>query len=544
MRKQYNLAWIVSCAAVAVLQYLTVRLGLTMGIAHGNVSPVWPATGFAIAVLLRYGINLWPGVAVGSFLGLVQTGVGSSVAAGEAAAALLEAVTGVWLVRRWIKAEDPLARTRDVIGFCIVAGGIATAISATVGVTSLSLAGVVPWKSFEYHWGTWWLGDVMGSLIVAPFLITWTGSGACRLDRVIWFKTGTVFVVLILAGVLAFWGPFVSSTGASDYPIAFLTLPIVVAATFLSGRKGATAACVICSVMAISGTVQGLGPFFRGSVNESLLLLQSYLVVVSVTSIILAAVLNERNRALNELRHSQEDLENRIAERTLEVSQANGHLKREIAERERAEDQVKASLREKEILLREIHHRVKNNLTLISSLLTLQAGHADRTHRRLFDDLEARVMSMAMAHEKLYKSENLAYLNLDEYVSELTDHLVGSNFLGPPIQLRKEIQNSCLGLDTAIPLGFILTELVSNCLKHAFPDGREGVISISLRSIGEKEFELVVRDNGVGIPKDIDLENASSLGMDLVNAFANKLRGRIEVLSDNGTEIRLRFEEV
>lgn len=260
-----------------------------MGIAHGNVSPVWPATGFAIAVLLRFGASLWPGVALGSFLGLVQTGVGTPVVIGETAAALLEAVTAVWLVRRWIVADDQFSKTRDVIRFCILAGGAATAISATVGVVSLCLGGVVPWNSFDYLWGTWWLGDVKGALIVAPFLLIWTTSGAWSLHRAIWTKAGLVFALLILAGVLAFWGPFVSSTGVSDYPIAFLTLPMVVAATFLAGRRGATAACLICSALAISGTIQGLGPFFRGSVHESLLLLQSYLIVISVTAIFLAA---------------------------------------------------------------------------------------------------------------------------------------------------------------------------------------------------------------------------------------------------------------
>ena len=343
MRKPYSLSWIGLVAGVTLVQYLAVRLGLVMGIAHGNVSPVWPATGFAMAILLRFGVNLWPGVAVGSFLGLLQTGVGASVVMGEAAAALLEAVTAVYLVRRWIFEDDPFSKTRDVIRFCILAGGLATAISATVGVVSLCLGGVVPWKSFSYLWGTWWLGDVMGALIVAPFLIIWTTPGGWRLDRATWAKTGLVFALLILAGILAFWGPFVSSTGVSDYPIAFLTLPLVVSATFLAGRRGATAACLICSAMAISGTVQGLGPFFRGSVNESLLLLQSYLVVISVTATILAAVLRERNRALAGLRRSQDDLENRIAERTQELTASNMQLKREVAERKQAEEALRES---------------------------------------------------------------------------------------------------------------------------------------------------------------------------------------------------------
>lgn len=188
------------CAAVLIVaQYLAVRLGLLMGIAHGNVSPVWPATGLAVAVMLRFGTNLWPGVALGSFLGLVQTGVGTAVATGEATAALLEALTAVWLVKRWISTYDPFSKTRDFVRFCLIVGGVATAISATIGVACLCIGGLAPWESFEYLWGTWWLGDMMGALIVAPFLVIWTTSGAWQFDRVTWTKTGLVFGLLILA---------------------------------------------------------------------------------------------------------------------------------------------------------------------------------------------------------------------------------------------------------------------------------------------------------------------------------------------------------
>lgn len=332
-------AWFVFAALTMVAQYLCVKLGLIMSIAHGNVSPVWPATGFAIAVLLRFGFNLWPGVALGSFLGLLQTGVGGPVAAGEALAALLEAVTAVWLTKRWIGTSDPFSKTKDVIRFSIAAGGVATAISASVGVGSLYLGGLSLGKSFPYLWGTWWLGDTMGALIVAPFLIIWTNPGAWKLDPVTWTKTGFVFASLILAGIIAFWGPFVSATGVSDYPLAFLTLPLAVTATFIAGRRGGTAACVICTALAISGTAQGNGPFFRGSVNESLLLLESYLVVISVTTTILAAVLEERNRALAGLRLSQEHLETRIAQRTRSLETANLDLRKEMAERRQAEEE-------------------------------------------------------------------------------------------------------------------------------------------------------------------------------------------------------------
>jgi PAS domain S-box-containing protein len=214
----------------------------------------------------------------------------------------------------------------------------------------------------------------------------------------------------------------------------------------------------------------------------------------------------------------------------------------DLTERKRAEQLIKASLQEKEVLLREIHHRVKNNLAVVCGLLTLQAEYAtDDAHRKMFEDTETRVRSMALAHEKLYQTEDLASLDAGEYVGGLVDHLVDSSSLGMPIQLKKEIDDVSFRLDIVIPLGFILTELVSNCLRHAFPKGREGAIRISLRSVAEKEFELVVSDNGVGIPDGIDLQNPVSMGMDLVNTFASQINGDIEIRRDKGTEVRVRF---
>ncbi len=218
----------------------------------------------------------------------------------------------------------------------------------------------------------------------------------------------------------------------------------------------------------------------------------------------------------------------------------------DITERKRWEDQIKASLTEKEVLLREIHHRVKNNLAIINSLLSLRAEYAsDKSAQEMFDEVKTRIRSMAVAHEILYQSDNLAHLGVRDYIGNLLNHILYSHgSIGTTVSLEKEIDEVSFGLNTAIPLGFLITELASNCLKHAFPDGRQGKVRVSLRSVDEHEFELTVADDGVGIPESVDFENPRSMGMDLIDTFVDQLHGRIEINKNDGTEVRIRFKEI
>ncbi len=209
----------------------------------------------------------------------------------------------------------------------------------------------------------------------------------------------------------------------------------------------------------------------------------------------------------------------------------------------KAQDRLKASVLEKEALLREIHHRVKNNLSVISSLLGLQSRYArDEFHRQLFADSKDRIKSMALAHEKLYQSENLSDVNISSYVDSLVDHLIVSAGRGPKhIELTKQIEELVLSLQTISPLGFILTELVSNCLKHAFPRDRRGRISLQLRRINGDHCEVVVADDGIGFPEDFNLERPCTLGLELVKIFVQQLKGQIEILPCEGAAIKVTF---
>jgi PAS domain S-box-containing protein len=218
---------------------------------------------------------------------------------------------------------------------------------------------------------------------------------------------------------------------------------------------------------------------------------------------------------------------------------------RNITDRKKAEEQIKASLREKEVLLREIHHRVKNNLAVVNSLLRLQSKDAkDQYHRQMFLDAQDRIRSMALAHERLSQTENLANVNIGGYVSSLVDHLLlTAKGIGAAIDINKDLESVQMNIDTAVPLGFLINELVSNALKYAYPDQERGSINIFLRQVGENEFELAVKDEGVGIPENVNFEQPQSLGLNLVKLFTLQLGGEIELVRNCGTEFRIRFRD-
>lgn len=180
----------------------------------------------------------------------------------------------------------------------------------------------------------------------------------------------------------------------------------------------------------------------------------------------------------------------------------------------------------------------------MNSLLRLQSRHAkDAFHREMFREAQDRIRAMAMAHEKLYQSENLERVRIRDYVGSLVDHLSASTGrIGNKIELIKDIEELSFGLETASPLGFILTELVSNCMKHAFPQARKGKIHIRLHRLKGDTFELIVSDDGIGFPVDVTLDDPRSLGLNLVRIFSRQLRGKLGIVHDGGTDIKLTFK--
>ncbi len=251
----------------------------------------------------------------------------------------------------------------------------------------------------------------------------------------------------------------------------------------------------------------------------------------------------QRKYNLEALERTKDELERRVIERTAALSKVNEDLRKEITERKKAEELINASLQEKLVLLREIHHRVKNNLQVISSLLNLQSGYIeDKKSLEIFRESQTRVRSMALIHEKLYQSKDLNKIEFSEYVSSLTRDLFTSyNIDQDRVKLVCDIDGIYFEIDTAILCGLIINELVSNSLKHAFPDGKKGHVFINLRETSKNKYELILKDDGVGFPDNIDFRNTDSLGLQLVTTLTDQLGGKIDLYKNGLTEFKIDF---
>jgi two-component sensor histidine kinase len=247
---------------------------------------------------------------------------------------------------------------------------------------------------------------------------------------------------------------------------------------------------------------------------------------------------------------SKGNTETREGDVYIEGELQSWNITEDSTDRKRIENQLKESLREKELLLKEVHHRVKNNMQVISSLLNLQSRYVKgKRNIAIFNESQNRIKSMALVHEKLYQSKDLTTIDLNDYLESLADGLL--TFYKPTarnISCEIEADSVTIGSDTAVPFGLIINELLSNSLKHAFSEHKNGAIKIIFRIISIKEdieYELIVSDNGIGLPEDLDIRKTKSLGLQLITSLAeHQLQGRLELNRNNGTEFRFRFKKL
>jgi PAS domain S-box-containing protein len=232
------------------------------------------------------------------------------------------------------------------------------------------------------------------------------------------------------------------------------------------------------------------------------------------------------------------ELEDRVAERTRQLEATVEELRRKNEERRAYAEIVSRNLREKEMLLREIHHRVKNNLQVVQSLLKMRARLQEGETRQALDVTAERVSAMALLHERLYQTPHLEGLPLSVYVRDLFRDVTASNSVDPAqIQLRLEADDIPLQLDFGIPFGLLMNELLCNSMKHAFPNGRKGTISVSVRRM-EGAVRLTVKDDGCGLPENFDPAASPSMGLKLAASLARQLGGKLEFTNDGGCSVQ------
>ena len=296
-----------------------------------------------------------------------------------------------------------------------------------------------------------------------------------------------------------------------------------------------------------------IGSHFHSNLGKDVKRLERYLTYLIVFFLILTMVLaklvhlytRSRKKLMDQLMVQRDLLELRVTERTSFNAKQNDVLQSEAIERKKAEEKLKSTLKEKEILLREIHHRVKNNMQVISSLLKLQANQSnDENIKAALSDSQNKVYAMAAVHESLYRSENLSEIEISAFVKKIAEFVFRSQVCDTG-QVILDIKSEEFGIDSeaASPLGLIINELITNALKHAFPGGEKGTITIDIKKKQKNGVHILFKDDGVGIPDKADRHQQNGLGMQLIETLVNdQLEGSLNLTVAGGTQFDIKFQ--
>lgn len=509
---------------LAAVYFGAAKFGLALAVIHPSASAVWPPAGIALAAFLLGGGRVWPGIALGAFLANATTAGSLATSAGIAAGNTLEGFAGAWLVTRFAGGRAALSGAKNVFRFVGLAAGLSTIVSATIGVTSLSLGGYAPWSDYRDIWTTWWLGDAVGDLVVAPALLLWVLGGPPKPPRRLLEATGAT--LLFAATAAAYFG----GIGGRNAPVEWVWIPVVVWIAYRFGARAAATSVLAMAGVTVWGTIRRLGPFALPSPNASLLLLQAFLGVVSVLGLTLAAVVSARQRAFDDLARARDDLENRVRERTSELSRAVESLRAEVDERLRLEKELlDAGERERQRLGRDLHDDLGQLLAGIGFLL---GALEKRLTGRPREEISAVTESRGLVQEAVAKTRNLSL--------GLAPVSLGAG--GFPDALRelaatteRVFRVACdLECDPGVvvdsPLAAtnlyrVAQEAISNGVRH----GRCRRIAVSV-SVDAEDLTLSIRDDGVGLSGSAG--ERYGLGLGIMRHRAEVLGGTLEVTSD------------
>jgi two-component system, NarL family, sensor histidine kinase FusK len=507
--------FLVQTVLVSVGYFVAARLGLAVPFTTGNVSPVWPAAGIALASLLLLGYPVWPGIAMGAFLANLLSPIPHIAAAGLAVGNTLAALTGAFLLRRAPNFQTSLSRLIDVLQLIAVGALISPLISASLGVATLFASGVQPWRAVPLAWVTYWLGDGMGILLIAPLLLTFSSIRAIRRNRV--KELATLTILLVLTCFVIFNDRLLGEL--KHDVLAFGVFPFVIWAATRFGMIGSSAALLLISAIATGETALGSGPFAQSSPFQNSALLQVYLAVLSVSGLSLAAVIAEREQTeVERTRLIREQANQAVLLRDL-----SGRL-------------LQMQDEERRRIARELHDSAGQLITAIglnlsvvgaSENLSPAASKAVAEAVVLGEELSREIRTMSyLLHPPLLDEAGLASA-LQWYVSGFGER----SKIKVTLQLPPELPR--LSSELEISIFRIVQEALTNVYRHSgSPTAR-----VSILSEGDV-FRLCIEDAGKG------MESRSGLGSASPNQTGVGLRGMQERVSQLGGTLQIASSEI
>lgn len=466
-------------AVLAIVYFVAARAGLMIDAVAGFATLVWPPSGLALAALLILGTRLWPGVLIGAFLANLLTGAPVLVALGIGTGNTLEAVVAVYALRRIPDFQISLERLADVIGLIVLAAGLSTMVSATIGVTSLYLGGIVSTAQLAETWRAWWLGDLIADLLVAPVLLVWTSGPRMLGDPKRRLEALALGISVIAASLLIFAGPAGPATPTGKFAQAYMFFPLLIWAALRFGQRGAVSTAFIVSVIAVGGTAMGHGPFVRPELYQSLVALQTFMGIAAATFLVLGASISERRRAEDEMRLAHA--------RAAEANQAKAEF------------------------LAVMSHELRTPLNAISGYVDLMSlgvdGALTEKQRTSLARIQLNQQHLLSLVEDVLSFAKVEAGKLSIDIQTVLVHDVVQTLEGlvrPELQ-KKELAFSCSPCAGALlvradpeKLRQILLNFVANAIKFT---AARGQIRVGAERIGES-VKIWVSDTGIGIPPD------------------------------------------
>ena len=461
---------------LTAIYLLAGKLGLMLASLHASASPVWPPAGIALAALLLVGYRVWPAIFIGAFLVNVTTAGNLATSLAIAAGNTLEAVAGAWLVSRFAAGKNFCDRPRTVFTFA-VAAALSTLISPALGVTSLALGGFAQWSNYANIWVTWWLGDVSSDLVFTPLVVLWCTAAKRPWNRKEAIEVGTLLISLVVLSGVVFGGWLQISV--RNYPITFICGPVVIWMAFRFTQRETATAIFIVSGIAVWGTLHRFGPFIRQTENQSLIALQLWVLVLTITAMALSAGMAERRRIEEEV--------------------------------QRQKSAVEAANRTKDHFLAMLSHELRTPLTpVISALQSLESEPAQTEDTRSAlamirrnVELETQLIDDLLDFTRIAKDKmQLRFTPVDAHLAisnvvEICRAEASAKRLR--VHLNLQAHRHHLAADAA-KFQQIIWNLLKNAIKFT-PESGEIVISSSNPS--PDLLTVTVRDNGIGMDPEV-----------------------------------------